>query len=41
MSSDGIDLAATLQSVISISDGHEIRAAIEEAFAGSALDIFE
>jgi predicted ATPase len=41
MSSDGVDLAATLQSVISISDGYEIRAAIEEAFPGSALEIFE
>jgi predicted ATPase len=41
MSSDGVDLAATLQSVIAISDGYEIRAAIEEAFPGSTLDIVE
>jgi predicted ATPase len=41
MSSDGSDLAAVLQSVISISDGYEIRTAVEEAFPGSQLQIFE
>jgi predicted ATPase len=34
-------LPQRFQSVISISDGYEIQAAIEEAFPGSALDIFE
>jgi len=41
MSSDGRDLAATLQSVISISDGYEIHEAIEEAFPGSQLAMSE
>lgn len=41
MSSDGVDLAATLQSVISIGDGYEIDEAISEAFPGCSLEIFE
>lgn len=41
MSSDGSDVAAALQSVISISDGYEIHEAVEEAFPGSQLQIFE
>jgi predicted ATPase len=41
MGSDGTDLAAVLQSVITISDGFEIMEAVTEAFPGSRLEILE
>ncbi len=41
LSADGHDLAATLQTVIEIGDGHDLHRAVDDAFPGARLEISE